>query len=330
VFTFTCRGPRLWALLLAALPGPARPASPEPIPWQDAAPLAVPFLQLPFESPETLAPGEARTALRLVYSNSIARAQSVDVTVDYQVETAQPIASLRLGLGHGLELHLEASALFEYGGVLNPAIRRVESWLGTENKLRRHPLPATSHFRILRPDGRGTSIDGSDAGVGDPWLGVKGRLREQDGPLPALAWRAALKLPAGRFPYGSGVLEEGGGLLGRWQLGGTSVALAADLMVPDGTVSPARLRTRPHPAFQVALGQELGPRFALLLQGSTHGSALQYIHMSEVDGWTFYVLVGLRAQASEHLSVGFALVENLVVTERGTDIAALLDLGWRF
>ena len=47
------------------------------------------------------------------------------------------------------------------------------------------------------------------------------------------------------------------------------------------SASAARLPTRPHPAFQLAVGRELGPRVMLLLQGSTHGSALGYLHLSE-------------------------------------------------
>src|SRR5512142_547632 len=71
VFTFTPsraargsprRGARASVLLLlaAALPARAQPLSPEPFPWQDAAPVAVPFLQLPFESPATVSPGRLR------------------------------------------------------------------------------------------------------------------------------------------------------------------------------------------------------------------------------------------------------------------------------
>lgn len=75
--------------------------------------------------------------------------------------------------------------------------------------------------------------------------------------------------------------------------------------------------------------RELGPRVMLLLQPSTHGSALGYLHLSEIDGWTFYALAGVRVAPTQSLSVGLGVVENLVVTERGTDVSAILDLTWR-
>ncbi len=78
------------------------------------------------------------------------------------------------------------------------------------------------------------------------------------------------------------------------------------------------------------MGRELGSRVTLLLQGSTHASALRYMHLSEIDGWTFYVLAGARVAPAPSLSVGIGLIENLFVTERGTDVAGLLDVSWRF
>jgi hypothetical protein len=321
------------ALLVLAAALPARGQSApldEPIPWQDAAPLALPFLQLPFESPALVEPGRLQIGVRTIYSNDIARTQSPDLQVAYHMETAQPSLVVRYGVRPGLELHLEAAGVFELNASLDPVIKEVESWFNTLNRLRTSHLSEVATFRITRSDGRGATFQGPAAAFGDVWLGVKGTLREQDGWSPGLAWRAALKLPTGRFPFGSGVVEEGVGFLAGAGAGRTHLWLAADLLVPNGSVSSARLQTRPHPAFQLAVTRVLGSRFALLLQGSTHGSALRYMHLSEIDGWTFYVLAGARLAPTPSFSVGFGVVENLVVTERGTDIAGVLDVSWRF
>jgi len=317
-------------LLAAALPARAQPLSPAPIPWQDAAPMAVPFLQLPFEPPATVAPGHLQLGVRTTYSNSIARTQSPDLSVSYHLETAQPTLALRLGLRDGLEVQLDLPAVAEVSPSFDAAIKDVESWFHTENRLRRVTVSRQAEFRLVRPDGRGTSFAGARSGIGDVWLGAKGRIREQVGWVPALAWRAALKLPTGTFPFGSGVVEGGLGLLAGADLGRTHLWAVADVVVPDGPVSGARLPTRPHPAFQLAVGREVGSRAMLLLQGSTHGPALRYMHLSEIDGWTFYVLAGAQVTVTPSLSVSVGLVENLLVTERGTDIAGVLDLSWRF
>ena len=306
----------------------ASPPSAEPIPWQDAAPVAVPFLQLPMESAAPLGSGQLVLGLRTIYSNSIARVASPQLMVDYQLETAQPSLVLRYGVTDGLELHLELAAVTEQGGFLNPIIRGLESSLGTLNKLRRGPMTREPHFILVRPDGSGTRLTRSTAALGDAWIGAKGEILA-GGPGPALSWRAAVKLPTGRFPFGSEVGELGAGLLLAQDLGPNHLWLAADLMVPDGPVSAARLGTRPHPSFQLALGRDLGRSTTVLLQGSVHGPALRYVHLSEIDGWTFYALAGVRVAPTSTFSAGLGVVENLFITERGTDIAAVLDLTWR-
>jgi len=314
-----------------AAPAPVRPeVPPEPLPWEDAAPLAIPFLQLPFEAPATLASGRVQVELRTIYANNIASVQSSELEVEYHMETAQPSAIVRYGLTDRLELHLEAAAVLEEMAFFDPAIKTVESWFGTLNKLRRVPLSREPSFRLARPGGGpAVTFDSPGARLGDMWLGAKGLLLGLPGRGPTLSVRAAVKLPVGQFPYGSGVLEGGLGLLFAYDFPRTHAFAVADLMVPDGPVSPVQLETRPHPTFQAAVGQELGSRVLLLLQGSTHGSALRYVHTSEVDGWTFYVVAGARVMPTDTLSVGLGVIENLVVTERGIDIGAILDLAWR-
>jgi hypothetical protein len=301
----------------------------DPLPWQDGAPLAAPFLQLPMEAAATLGPGELQASLRTLHSSSIARVQNAALRVEYQLGTTQPSLALRLGLREGLELHVEAAAFLEHDDYLDPVIRKVESWFAEERELRRDSTSRRARFALVRADGKGHRFQGSEQAFGDAWAGLKGRLREQGGWAPALSWRAAVKLPTGRFPYGSGGLEGGAGLLGSLAIGSTRALLAADLMIPGGPVSDARLATRPHPSFQLALAQPLGARLALLLQASAHGSAIRYIHLSEIDGWSFYVLGGVRVRVHNALTVGFGLAENLLITERGTDLAALLELSWR-
>ncbi len=283
---------------------------------------------MPFESPSTVPGGHIQVGLRTIYSSSIASAQAPDLQLDYHLETAQPTLVLRLGLTDGLELHLEVPAVSEGHTVFDPAILTVESWFNTMN-VGRIGLPSGPRFKLARPGLPETSFDGSTAAIGDVWLGVKGELRKPDGWRPSLAWRAALKIPTGRFPFGSGVLEGAVGLLAGADLGHTHLWLAADLMVPDGPVSSARLETRPHASLQLALGRELGSRVALFVQGSAHGSALRNTHVDAIDGWTFYLLAGARVAPTRSFTVGFSLAENLIRTDRGTDIAGVFELTWR-
>lgn len=317
------------ALLVATFPGAGQAADAGPLPWQDAAPLAAPFLQLPFEAPDTIPEGTARAELRTIYSSSIASAHSHAADVEYRMETAQPTAALRWGVADGIELQLALPAATAHRGFLDDPIHAVESWFATENS-RRGTVPPGVHFRLRRPGGPGASFAGPAQALGDPWLGVKVRLREAEGPWPALALRAAVKLPSAPFPFGSGVLEVAGGLLAAVDRGHTHAWLAVDLSVPAGPVTAGRFATRPHPAVQLALGREIGAGLTLLVQGSAHGAALRPVHVSEIDGWTFYVLAGARLEPAPRLRLGLGVAENLFVTERGTDIAAVLDLSYRW
>ena len=64
------------------------------------------FLQPPFEAPEVLPPRVLELGVDLLYSNSLLSARNDAVTLDVQVETAQPTLSLRYGLRPGLEVQL--------------------------------------------------------------------------------------------------------------------------------------------------------------------------------------------------------------------------------
>jgi hypothetical protein len=237
---------------------------------------------------------------------------------------------MRYRLREGLELHLEVAEVAEGEAVFDPVIKGVESLFRTVNPLRQGGLTAEPRFMLVRPDGRGTRFVGSRDEFGDVWLGVKGAVRQPDGWRTALSWRAALKLPTGRFPSGSGAIEAALGLLSSADFGRTHAWLAADLMLPDGPVSPARLGTRPHPAFQLGVGREVGGGVTFLVQGSAHGPALRPLHLSEIDGWTFYLLAGARLAPTRSLPLGLGVVENLFVSERGTDIAGIMTASWRF
>jgi hypothetical protein len=320
------------ALALSVCPARAWAARPlaEPIPWQDPAALAVPFLQLPFESPVPLDPGRMKLELQTLYAANIFRARSSQLSVDIDVETARPTLLLHYGLPRGVELELAVPGVFDYEGFLDGTIKSVEGLFNTMNPLRAGPSPRAGRFSVTRPDGSGVSWVGHDGGPGDLWGGLKAQLRAQDGPLPALSLRLALKVPTGRFPYGSGNLEAGSGLLAGWQLGDTSILAEGDVMVPTGAIPALGLGTRPHAAIQLGVAQRLSPSLTLMAQVSAHGAGIAKVHIGDVDGWAYYGLAGIRARPTHDTSLGFALVENFIHTERGADITAVLDFSWRW
>lgn len=196
------------------------------------------------------------------------------------------------------------------------------------NPLRAGPPPEAARFRIVRDDGSGLDWSGTAGSAGDPWAGVKHRARAQNGWVPALSWRAAIKIPTAALPFGSRLLELGSGLLAGWALGATSFRLAADVMIPGGPFTAAAVRTRTHFALQLGVARRFTPWLTGMLQASAHSSAID-TGIDAVDGVNHYLLAGLAVEPTRSTSIGFAVVENVLHASRGADISAILELSWR-
>ncbi len=333
-------GPRWFRTFAAALsllgagaasadPGWVNAPAP-PIAWQDTGPFAQMFLQLPFDAPTPIAPGAVEVNVRTLYANSIARQRTAELSVDVSVETAATIAFVRVGLPRGFELQLSLPGAIAYGGFLWRPIKLVERLFDSANPLRTGRPPAAARYRITRADGAGLDWSGATGGVGDPWLGVKRLVRAQDDWQPALAWRAAIAVPAAPLPLGSGRLELGTGVLAAWTFGGTSLLVEADAMIPAGRpITAAELGTRTHYALQLGVLRRFAPWLTGMLQASAHTSAIGGTGLDGVDGTTTYLLAGVGFEPSRSTSIAFALVENVLHPTRGADISAVLELGWR-
>jgi hypothetical protein len=142
--------------------------------------------------------------------------------------------------------------------------------------------------------------------------------------------RAALGLPTGRFPDGTGQLSLAAGATAGWTWATRALWLEADGALPGRTFSSMELPTRPHGAIQLGVGQRLGSMLSLNLQLSAHSAALAHTGIPLVDGPTFYLLSGVTLQPARALTIAFALVENIFATTRGADITGVLEMAWRW
>ncbi len=150
----------LWAAVAPAsvagqtTPGPSAPA--RFMPWQDPAPFARPFLQLPFDAPEPLRAGTTELGLRTLYSNTVIRARTPRLSADVSVEEAAPMLFVRRGFDPGFELEVAVPGIIDYAGFLARPIKAVESVFASVNTLRVGPPPREARFRVARPDGAAT------------------------------------------------------------------------------------------------------------------------------------------------------------------------------
>ena len=313
----------------AAADDASRPPAP-PIAWQDPQPFARLFLQLPFESPEVVAPGQFGLDTRVLYSNSIDAERAGGLSVSVNLETAEPLIVLRYGIHPGIEVVLAAPGLMDYAGFLARPIKIVESWFDTSNPLRMGAPPRDAHFRLVDPAGHGIDWVGTVNGSpGDVWAGVKVRVSEQSGRSPSVAVRAAVKFPTARIPFGSGEADLGAGLLAGWDWGATALRAEMDVYVPTATFGPLRVHTRPYGAAQLGLARRLG--FATLhLQASAHLSAIADTGLDSIEGISQYLLAGATFDLGRHASADLAVIENILSPNHGADISGTLGLAARF
>jgi hypothetical protein len=325
-----CRTLAAILVLLAPALSRAEAAPLRPIPWLEPSALLKPFLQLAFEAPETVRPGALEISMRTYYSSTILRGWGPSLMVDVNVETAQPTLVVRYGVAQRTELQLVVPGAIDYEGWLTRPIKAVEGIFARVNPLRLGPPPRQGRIQIMRyKEGTGLDWVGDDGTVADMSLGVKTLVQAQDGLRPAVSLRAALGLPTGRFPDGTGDPALAAGVTAGWTRGSTALWVEADGAVPGGTFTSMGLATRPHGALQLGIAQRLASSVSVQLQYSAHTAALAHTGIDVVDGPTFYLLAGVTVVPVRTVSVAFALVENVWASTRGADISGVLDLTWR-
>jgi hypothetical protein len=306
-----------------------RATVPAPLGWQEPAPLARLFLQLPFEAPEVSPAGTLEGGVRLLYSNSLLSARSETLTLDVQVETAQPTAWLHWGVAPGIEAQLAVPFVIDSGGFLDQPIEAVETWFRATNPQRAGRPRNVAHFQLTRPDGSGIVRDGLRSGLGDAWAGLKVKLADGAWTGGSLAIRAALKVPTGRLPFGSEAVEVGASLLSGWNRTTHSVRLQLDLLVPTARLAVVHIDTHPYGALHLGVTRRLGDHVALHLQASGHASPLTRTGLGQLDRITAYILGGATFAVGSHVSVDVGVSENVFSPYRGADISFLVGVSAR-
>jgi len=309
-------------LSLAALaPAPA------PLGWQEPGALSRLFLQVPLEAPATLPPGQWGGDLRMLYASQILLGDTAALHLDVDLESAQALGTVRVGLGAGAEARLAVPLLYDWGGFLDRPIEWVERNLKATNPWRFLPgrVNDTARFRLGPPGGGGLDRRGGLA-LGDLQLGAKVGLLVQQGARPALALRAAVKAPTGRPTFGSGTTDLGAGLLAAWALPPLAVHLALDGAAPLGAARVGGVSARPFWSAQAGLAAAAGEKLAFHLQLGGHQSPLRGSGISQIDEPTFYLLLGATAALPRGLALEAGVAENVWSPHWGADITLLLGL----
>lgn len=296
---------------------------PAPLPWQEPGGLARLFLQLPFEAPTVADPETFQGELRLLYLSTIMVETGPLASIDLYYETAQLTGFVRYGVMPGLELQLAVPVSVDYGGFLNGFIETVEGLFNAANPNRRTQPSGVTWYRVSY---RGSTVwtDGPKAGLGDIWIGAKGALLDQEGWLPALALRGAVKFPTGRYPFGSGEVDIGGSLFFGWGFNWIAVRVQIDGITPTADLRAVGIPTRPYGAIQLGFAISPSRVIGLHFQLSASTSPLHGTGLDDIDDGVRYALLGISARVSRSWELEFGVVENIWSPDRGADFTILL------
>lgn len=199
----------LLSLVGGLLPSAARAEWPSgerlagPVPLRTLSPLRLIFFQLTPEGTGTLGKGEWGLDLDLSESNvlHIRNLPPSEFDAEINLEITRLNLRYRRGLSNKLDLGIELPVYQYHNGFLDSSIRSVEEFFSDLKEQREFELasPANSmfRFRLSRNGEPFFELPGSRSGLGDLAITLKRTILAQSGRRPALAWRAALKLPTG-------------------------------------------------------------------------------------------------------------------------------------
>ncbi|MEW6324190.1 MAG: DUF3187 family protein [Nitrospirota bacterium] len=241
-----------------------------PFPTRNYNPVQLLFLSMPAEAATTLARGAYEVKLEYAESNIIVWEKTPRVDATLKFETFRFSLQLKHGLTDRLEVGLHVPYLYRNGGFLDPFIISVEKAIASFNVDRLTFTNGSFGGYEITIDGE-TVISGEDrqSGLGDIVLGGKWLALTETRTRPALAVRAALKLPTGDFgrAFGSEHPDVGVGLALQKSVGRRwSLYLNQSVVFPTGDFGGTDITLWPISSTALAVEFRWTPRFSLVGQ----------------------------------------------------------------
>jgi hypothetical protein len=207
-----------------------------PFPVRSLSPMQLLFFQFTPERAVPVAHGTWQMRFDLVEANVLARDQRQEDSFLFDFELTRANLALQYGAFDRLAVELEIPFLYTWKGFLDDFIKGFERTTGFKPEIR-FERPQHLFSEVLQKDGR-TALKGTSGAVsiGDIAISAKALLRDETRWSPAIAARAALKLPTGDEDraLGSGEVDLGLGLALEKTLGPTRIYFNAGLTIPTG------------------------------------------------------------------------------------------------
>ena len=295
-----------------------------PFPVRSLSPIQLLFFQFTPERAVPVAPGTWQVRFDLVEANVLARDQRQEDSFLFDFELTRANLALQYGAFDRLAVELEIPFLYTWKGFLDDFIKGFERTTGFKREIR-FERPQHLFGEVLQKDGR-TALKGTSGavGIGDIAFSTKALLRDETRWAPAIAARAALKLPTGEEDraLGSGEVDLGFGLALEKTLGPARIYFNAGLTIPTGEPF-AGTGIESLPMFSAFLTGEyrLTERFSLLVQVNGVSPPVRNTGL-DIDHASFEILAGLSwALPGSPVVWQAGLMEDLNDTNRTADFA---------
>jgi len=197
-----------------------------PFPVRNFHPLQQLVLQIPGDRANVVPKGTLDLRLEVAETAAIYRETSEQASITAKFETLRNGLFMRYGATDKLEVALEVPVLYRYRGFMEGMIKAVERATTGLAPARKALSGVGYAYNVTR--GGQTVVRGSEGavGLGDTTMMAKYQVLSETSTLPAVAVRAAVKLPTGEESeyFGSGSPDFGIGLAaeksfaGRWIL----------------------------------------------------------------------------------------------------------------
>ncbi len=319
-------------LLCCAFPSRASAEGFGPFPVRNFHPLQQLVLSMPGDRAAVLRKGTVDVRLELAETAAIYREEAPQASATAKFETLRSGLFLRYGATDKLEVAVEIPALYRYRGFMEGAIKAVER-ATTGLAPARRALDGTSYAYDISRGGRQV-VGGRDGavGLGDASLMTKYQLLSETSSLPALALRAAVKLPTGdegQF-FGSGSPDFGIGLAAEKSLGGRWILYAnVNGVFPTGRI--AGLPLQPTLSGLAAVEYLWSENVSLTLQFDYYSPPFHGVGLRALDKGVTEVAAGFNYRLAEKWLWQVYGVENTdFITGSAADFTLATLVTYRF
>lgn len=210
-------------------------------------PVQLLFLQQFPDGADVVPPGQLDVRLNTVLTNTLI-GDTQDFSARLDLEMLRTVLDLHYGMHPRLEVGLDISFMYTYGGILDGFIADVERTLTRHKRpLRKRQIAGAFAYQVLR--GNSLLIHGQDDawGFGDVVLKTKLQLLHEQALLPAVSLRQAVKFPSGDSgrAFGSGEVDWSFGLLVQKTLWRLTFYVNGDVTFPGQAFEDVGVSLRP-------------------------------------------------------------------------------------